>query len=615
MSELGRIRQSAALMTYGPGAIIDFRVPGSGAAVSIVAAGLESWEQEAERANASSQDMQRFSERRLCEKLNVKYFRMPPITADNQNGSGQQGDTLLGLVGERFPKWLQCPVCNIIKPARRWANDPGRPERYCGKCTEELEGDKKVYVVPVRFVTACRKGHLDEFPWAAWVHREGGNCTNRSNFKLESKGPGLAGMILSCPACGAEQSMEAIFQPTAHKETGCSGRRPWLINADESCNETPVTMQRGASNLYFPRFDSALVIPPWSEEIIRRLGYRWNEIETLTTKEQREQYVGLFWAEISDSIGEMSRELFLSFVEDKVEESVRARSGNLRWDEYNQFMVAADKGIGTGDEFEVRAEPKPAAIPHLEHLMRVVTLREIRVLKSFTRIEALPGSPPVQIQPLSSTSLNWLPAIEVRGEGIFLALDMDRLRAWEQLDPVRKRAAKLSTYKESNVINPDNDPEMEVSAGLGARYLLLHALSHVLMKQLSLQCGYSSASLREMIYCGDGEREMAGIMIYTSTSDSDGTLGGLQRQGETTRFADMFIEAIRSNEWCASDPLCIKGLVSESESSNLACCHSCLLAPETSCQDFNRFLDRAMLVGTPEDRSIGFFSDLLNLDQ
>ncbi|MEY3895285.1 MAG: hypothetical protein RLZZ214_804 [Verrucomicrobiota bacterium] len=606
MSEIGKIRQSAVLMTYGPGAIIDFRVPGSGAAVSVVAAGLESWEREFERAGASPQDMRRFSERRLCEKLGVRYFRMPPVAPDKP----QQGEIPLALVGERFPKWLQCPKCNMIMPSRRWANEPGNPARFCAPCTAVLDGNKRAYVVPVRFVTACRKGHLDDFPWAEWVHRGEAGCANKKKFKLESSGPGLAGMILSCPQCPGRRSMESVFQPGAHKDCGCSGNRPWLIDATEACDQTPVTMQRGASNLYFPRFDSALVIPPWSEEVVRRLGYRWSEIESITTAEQREQYIGMMWGQIQEDVGDLTKELFLAFVEDKVAESERSRSGNLRWDEYQQFMVAAGRNFGAGDEFDVRSETPPSEIPHLSQLMRVVSLREIRALKSFTRIESLPGSPPVQVQPLAKSGISWLPAIEVRGEGVFLALDSARLHAWENLPAVVSRTEILTTFSESNVINPDNE-NMDVTPQLGARYLLLHALSHVLMRQLSLQCGYSSASLREMIYVGSGDREMAGLMIYTSTSDSDGTLGGLQRQGESKRFGEMFVEAIRSNEWCASDPLCIKGLVSKSESSSLACCHSCLLAPETSCQDFNRFLDRAMLVGTPEDRSIGFFSGLL----
>tara|TARA_B110000091_G_scaffold206452_1_gene243258 strand:- start:394 stop:1032 length:639 start_codon:yes stop_codon:yes gene_type:complete len=208
--------------------------------------------------------------------------------------------------------------------------------------------------------------------------------------------------------------------------------------------------------------------------------------------------------------------------------------------------------------------------------------------------------------------MGWLPAIDVKGEGIFIALNQNLLVDWESQPQVQERASQIKNYHESRVLNPDNDNEIKISSALGARYLLLHSLAHILMKQLSLQCGYSSASLRERLYLGEGDKDMAGIMIYTATSDSDGTLGGLQRQGQSARFALMFREAVRANEWCSSDPLCIKGLVAATESSTLAACHSCLLSPETSCEDYNRFLDRAMLVGTPEDRSIGFFADLLS---
>jgi hypothetical protein len=209
--------------------------------------------------------------------------------------------------------------------------------------------------------------------------------------------------------------------------------------------------------------------------------------------------------------------------------------------------------------------------------------------------------------------LKWLPAIEVRGEGIFISLNLDMLAQWEKQPAVIARAAEIRNYGNSRVVNPDGATP-DVGAALGSRYLLLHSLAHMLMRQLSLQCGYSAASLRELIYVGDNNHNMAGLMIYTATSDSDGTLGGLQREGVAKRFGPIFRAAVRAHEWCASDPLCIKGLMSATEASSLASCHSCLLAPETSCQDYNRFLDRAMVVGTPEDRSVGFFSDLLGLD-
>jgi uncharacterized protein DUF1998 len=605
VNEIGKVRQSAVIMDYGPGAIVDFRVPGTGAAVSIVSAGLEKWEEKLISVGGSSQDMKRLTERRLSDKLKVSHFRLPPVAPDNPDDDSR----IVPLAGARFPGWLQCSRCNSIKPARKWGNEPGNPSRFCNACSTDLPPGQKAYVVPVRFVVACRSGHLDDFPWYDWVHK-GSSCPNKREFKLKTDGPGLAGLILSCPRCKNRRSMETIFTAAAHDGTYCSGERPWLVDGKEDCKQKPITIQRGASNLYFPIMVSALVIPPWSEEIIRRLGYRWSEIERITTSEQREQYVDMFWTEIKEDVGDIDINSFKKLVEEKISESRAASSGNLRWDEYRQFQVAAAGAGGKGNEFDVRIESDPARIPHIKNLLRVVSLREIRALTKFTRIEPLPGKPPVSYQYLSKQPLGWLPAIEVRGEGIFFTLESERLRKWENSPAVKERAQQLSVYNESRVINPDNN-NVEITPQLGARYLLLHALAHVLMKQLSLQCGYSSASLRERLYIGGEDKEMAGLMIYTSTSDSDGTLGGLQRQGKSGRFAETFIESLRGNEWCSSDPLCIKGLVAATESSNLAACHSCLLSPETSCEDFNRFLDRAMLIGTPEDRSIGFFSDLI----
>ncbi|MCL1062610.1 DUF1998 domain-containing protein [Shewanella benthica] len=606
VNEVGKVRQSAVIMNYGSGAIVDFRVPSTGAAVSIVAGGLEQWTKKLNEAGGSSQDMKRLTEPRLAEKLKVSHFRLPPVCPDNP----QEGDVVIPLVGARFPSWLQCPACNTVKPARKWGSEPGNPSRFCSPCSLKLTSDIKAYVVPVRFVVACRNGHLDDFPWSEWVHQNS-QCRSKE-FKLKSEGPGLAGLFLSCPKCKQRRSMEHIFTKEAHEGRGCKGDRPWLSDGREDCQQKPISMQRGASNLYFPIMESALVIPPWSEEVIRQLGYRWNDIVTAVSAEMRSNYIDAIWDKLVDDVGDIDIATFKILVEEKVVDSKAASSGNLRWDEYQQFMVASGRTVKSGDEFEVRVETPSTSIPHLANLQRVVSLREIRVLRSFTRIEPLPGNPPVKQQFLSHNRMGWLPAIDVRGEGIFIALEKSRLKKWELNRAVTNRAAEITTYSESRVLNPDNISEFKVSPELAARYLLLHSLAHILMKQLSLQCGYSSASLRERLYLGEGDKDMAGIMIYTATSDSDGTLGGLQRQGQSARFTPMFIEAIRSHEWCSSDPLCIKGLVAATESSTLAACHSCLLVPETSCEDFNRFLDRAMLIGTPEDRSIGFFTDLLS---
>lgn len=612
--ELGKIRQSAVIMNYGPGAIIDFRIQKTGAAVSVISAGLEEWEHQASKAGLSIEDLKSFVEPRLAEKLKKRYFRLPPVAPENPERVEDSG--VIPLIGNRFPTWLQCPECGLLQRARKWASEPGDPSRYCSICSEKLVGNKRKYVVPTRFIVACRNGHLDDFPWSWWVHKGTSTCQNDRKFYLKNKGAGLAGLLITCPVCEKERTLSEIFSHEAMKDLGCRGRRPWLTDGDESCDLRPQTLQRGASNLYFPQMESALVIPPWSDRLWRSLGHRRDDIVNAESPDQVREYIKLYvWNDRPEKENGMEFDEFVQVVLEKREASNRASSGDLRWDEYRQFMAADYHVREQGEEFLVRVEEVPQAISSLSRLVRVESVREIRVLMSFSRIEAPPGRPnlPIRKQFLSKRSKNWLPAIEVRGEGIFLALGMEKLNQWASSGAVLERASKIQNPEDSRVLNPDpNRQSNEFTPQLIAKYLLLHSLAHVLMRQLSLQCGYSSASLRERIFVGDGDKSMAGLMIYTATSDADGTLGGLQREGVPKRFTPMFEEAIRANEWCSSDPLCIQGLLAATESSSLAACHSCLLAPETSCEDYNRFLDRAMLIGTPENPSLGFFRPLLS---
>jgi hypothetical protein len=618
--EIGKIRQSAIVMNYGPGAIIDFRHPVTGAAISVVAASLEEWLKQAEEVGINISDMQTLKEPRLGRKLGVTYFRLPPVAYDHND---DEEDDNVYQVGQRFPKWLQCPKCNLIQPVRGWKRDPGDPSRYCSSCSRGLAGQLKAYAVPVRFILSCKNGHLDDFPWYEWVH-SGSNpnrtCTNKTKYYLKTKGPGLAGMEVSCPKCNSRNNMEYIFRRAAHEGRKCGGKRPWLpIDSDEECTLPPVTLQRGASNLYFPQVVSAIIIPPWSEAIIKNLGHRWHDLESITTKEMRHQQIDI-WEEndeyIKKLIQEMGKETFIDLIDSKIERSQNLDGDNLRWDEYQQFNISEARQHRVGDDFDIRRETLPDNKLCLSSLFRVVSLREVRVLTGFSRIEPPPGKPPipVRIQYLSKFPMNWLPAIEVRGEGIYFTLDKMKLNDWASQESVLNRVGLIDDFSSSKVLNPDNNPDIEISHETKAKFLLMHSLAHILMKQLSLQCGYSSASLRERLYVGDAPTEMSGVLIYTATSDSDGTLGGLQREGMSKSFLPMFIESIKSHVWCSSDPLCIKGLVSATESSNLAACHSCLLAPETSCEDFNRYLDRATLVGTPEDREIGFFKEVVEQD-
>jgi hypothetical protein len=239
--------------------------------------------------------------------------------------------------------------------------------------------------------------------------------------------------------------------------------------------------------------------------------------------------------------------------------------------------------------------------------MLVKKLREVRTLKAFTRLVDAESTTDAKEMPLSRDPLRWLPAMEVRGEGVFLRLDEDRLGTWERTIAVAARVERMRTAHQRVLDQRADDPSRAVPSPATPRMVLLHTLTHVLINEWSLDAGYPAASLRERLYAAD---DMAGVLIYTATSDSAGSLGGLVAQGEPELLDRTVRSAIRRVEWCSSDPLCMETEVSAT-GTNLAACHACVMLPETSCEHNNILLDRALLVGTPDDPSVGFFQHIL----
>ena len=608
---VGELRRSAVIMTYSPGAIVDMRA--HGAPVSGVTAGLEEWDSSAPLAG--NLKYQKIVERRLCKKLGKKYFRLPPVLDKDATRDDGTPDTS-ALVVRRFPEWLQCPSCEFVRPSGEWAYDPGRPYRYCSSCTAQQPGGRKVFVVPTRFAAACIAGHLEEFPWNWWVPHKP-SCKVRNKLKLRSIGPGLAGLLLSCvnPDCGASRSLDGAFRENALVGLKCHGKRPWLRKDDDSCSckgddGTYRVVQRGASNLYYPVIESALDIPPWTRRLEQALGDYWDYLadiraEDRVTAIRINEHLQAIIAREGISAEELARRF-----DDMQRDLDSADVDNLRLDEYRVFISGGNE---TDEEFETRREAVPEYAAKLLHsVVRVARLREVRVTRGFSRINA-PFDPDAgNIARISVDELPWLPAIEVRGEGIFLSFDREALRRWEQRPEVirRTQSAQASWQAEWQ----RRSPEKPLPFAASPRLLLIHTFAHALIRQLTLECGYSSASLRERLYVAEGDPEMAGLLIYTATPDSDGTLGGLQRRATPDLLGPTIVGAIRSEEWCSSDPLCIEGELSAPESHSVAACHSCVMVPETSCELHNRFLDRALLVGDESDRSLGFFSALLAKD-
>jgi hypothetical protein len=594
-----KLRRSALVGVYGPGAIIDIRAEGSGVPISALISGLESWDESAKSKGVLHPQF--IHEQRLEKLLHVSGFRLPPIRLDTDKS---QYD-ILPII--RFPKWMQCPQCHRIGTREIWGITTGRPEVKCTRCSEE---GAEVFVVPVRFIVACEGGHLDDFPWKMWASCK---CLSPKLY-LETTGPGLAGKMVRCkePGCqGTPRSLDGVFgkDTLGNMKLSCRGLRPWLAVAPETCTHVPRVLQRGASNVYWGKILSALDIPPFSTDLSGIFGQFWPRLKDKSPDKwpaliellELDKETGLPVEQLLAKLGAWKKAL-----EQDPEEP-------LEWKEYQQFEEACSNDVQQG-EFNVKTEPPPANLcGWLSGVGLAYRLREVRTMVGFTRIKP-PSGPFASIQSklchLSAEKKNWLPGIELRGEGVFIRLDTNKLKRWEALDTVKNRTAMLKRKLEQDKYDDD-----EVLPDCSPRFLLLHSFAHALMRQLSLECGYSSSSLVERIYAGQGQYEMAGILIHTGSVDSEGTLGGLVRQGKQNLLGTTIINAISAMAWCSSDPLCISGAATLSSPRNAAACHACLLVPETSCQHFNVLLDRALLIGTPgdkpEDKELGFFYDLL----
>ena len=210
---------------------------------------------------------------------------------------------------------------------------------------------------------------------------------------------------------------------------------------------------------------------------------------------------------------------------------------------------------------------------------------------------------------LSRGPQDWFPAMEVHGEGVFLRPSGDALREWKRRagSALDRRVALLETRRQRLL----NSGLRTREAPISAEFLLLHTLSHLLMRALTLECGYSSAALREIVYVREATKEsgaMNGLLIYTASADSEGSLGGLVRQGHPSRLGPVLSEAIESARWCSTDPLCLESESQGMNSLNLSACHSCALVPETACETYNGFLDRGVLVGTEGEPTLAFIT-------
>jgi hypothetical protein len=408
----------------------------------------------------------------------------------------------------------------------------------------------------------------------------------------------------------------------------CRGVYPQHGTTDpQGCSRPIRGSLRSASNVYFGVVRSAIYLPRTTEIVPE-------ELLSILDNPAVRKLIGLL-VQTGESIEpsllrENQRESLEPFSDAQIEEAVKElTTADLKPDSGEEFSVDESQEVAfrrdehrvlrsgmREDQLSVRIAPldeyDDALTPFLETVLLIDRLRETRVLTGFNRIYPERGADDEdRLKQLWRTApephYRWLPAYRVFGEGIFIELNLDRLSAWEVGGAPAARARSV----EHRYGAARQDRHLR-DRNLSPRFLLVHTFAHLLINQLTFECGYSTAALRERLYISDSDiAPMAGVLIYTATGDSEGTMGGLVRMGKPGYLEPAILVALEEAKWCSADPVCMESGTNWGQgpdSCNLAACHNCALVPETACEEFNRFLDRGVVVGTIEDRRAGFFS-------
>lgn len=608
---VGELRPSQLLYTYGVGAVVDLPH------LSVLVMGLDDWDTSYSKPIREDRLLAEV-QRRLGPQ--VQRLLTPPMRDEAELGFTLAVDDhdAVGVPVAPFPRWLRCPACDLLAPVSsglfRLRTVPGRPDlaKYvhtgCNRRNQPA-------VLPARFLLACEHGHLDDFPWIWFVHRGKGR-TCGENLELRELGVSgeAADVEIRCRQCGDSRRMvEAFGREGMANLPSCRARRPQLRDFDaEPCKADPRTILLGASNSWFAVTISTLFVPTRPKDRLSTLVEdHWSVLGDVDDPKilgflRKQGQLGAF-SDFQDDA-----QLWTA-IEERRAGAADAESEDLREPEWRVFSDP-DPSFNTA-ELQLREVEPPAAFAGvIERVVLGEKLREVTALVGFTRI----GSPGdfAEDEVLRSKVLArvsradplFVPASEVRGEGIFIQFREEKVGEWCDgvSDLARQFLEAHTAWRRRRHIDPPDGAFPHI------RYVLLHSFAHALMRELCLECGYVAASLKERIYAREldqGKAPMAGVLIYTAAADAEGTLGGLVRMGHPKELERHIRRALDSMALCSADPLCADHLP-DADGTTLhgGACHACLFAPETSCERGNRYLDRSVLAKTMCSSDRAFFA-------
>jgi len=576
----GQLRRGQVITTYGPGAMID--LPRHSAIVG----GLDTWPR--------TSDLEQILEPRLQYKLQFITGVIEPRLYAPPPDSNDPSEPTRGIGAYRFPEWF-------VVQEKMDKNRRDRSRRLVHrKALDEKGRFDRLSVVPTRFVRACPRGHVDDLNWHRFVHGSADPC--RRQLWLDERGTSgdLIDLTVRCE-CGKSRSLYEATLIEINPLDTCHGGRPWLgPNANEDCNQPSRLLIRTASNAYFPQVFSVLSLPDRGTDADEAVAELWDDLQIVETSSD------LAFIKKKPKIADR----LASFSDDEILDAIeKAKSGEseerpVKYAELDAILAAPE---GFGDDIPVDPDFHARRLPErvwrksnlsdgIQAVIQLHRLREVLALIGFTRFEAvmpdIQGEYETDVERAELTlEPEWFPAVENRGEGIFIQLSAKAVQQWLERKEVNERLLSLANGHHRWAQERKSDRKFP-----GGSYLLLHTLSHLLIQSLAMNCGYPASSIRERIYT-DATGGRFGLLLYTGSPDAEGTLGGLVQQA--LRIEEHLAEALRMNALCSNDPICAQHDPSKSIVGRLlhgAACHGCALVAETSCEMRNDYLDRALVV-------------------
>ena len=582
-NKVGELRPGQIITTFGPGAIID------SVNDSLMILDIKFWD------NAT--DI--IYDKNLASFLGKDYFKKIPAT-------GNRAD----LPVIPFPFYHECSntKCRTLFDIR----DNFDLKEYLEKGPRCPYCNWRAH--PARFVISCENNHLSDFPWKWWAHgKVQKECSGRLTLSSAGESSGLESLIVKCECMEKGKSLRGALDPKSFKGFKCNGGHPHKLEFENICldkngnGRDVIPLQRGASNVYFPAIRSSISFPENKsfEYLFSKHKKELMEREEDFGKKGLEKFYQRHF--LNAGFNDFSH-FYDEWIIFKQDNKQKMNYKQIKKFEYNKFTSFSGKIRIPEDVpfFEAEVQEVPRELQrYFKKIIKVHRLKEVLVLLGFMRNES--PEPEVEnpkeiVWLESGTNEKWLPAVELYGEGIFIEFNSESIDSWLQLvnDKSKKYSDVYNLWLKKKGWTKSEDRD--------AKYVMMHTLSHLLIKQLSLKSGYSSVAIKERIYCNE---KMAGILLYTGSADQEGTLGGLVEMGSLEKFIEILYMALEEAMFCTNDPVCSNLEVDEENELNGSACFACTMISETSCEMGNRLLDRSLVVPVQDSLVKHYFDGLI----